>query len=195
MTSDTGDTPSDAAEWTRWSASWRTSDGDPVAKAGLRRRVERRRRRDLVLAALDAATAVGVTAAAAWFAWRDPQPWRVAWAATLAAFFAVALPLALWNRRGTLRPATQTVRGFLDLSALRARRTLRMLRFLPWFGAAEAAAVLALLAVYGPPRAPARGAALLAFLFLGIAAWGWWLARRTRRELAAIEAARRELDD
>ncbi len=181
-------------EWESWTAAWNRGDGEAAA-ALLRRQVERRRRRDIVLSLLDAAVAVGLTAGSAWLAWRDPQPWRVAWAATLAAFFAVGLPLGLWNRRGTLRPASQTVRGFLDLSALRAQRTLRLLRFLPWFCAAEAIAVLALLHTYGPAGAVRRGGLLLAVLFAGIGLWGIWLGRRTRGELTTIVAARRELDD
>jgi hypothetical protein len=181
-------------EWARWTLEWKRGGGEGAAGA-LRREVERRRRRDIAWVALDGLTAVAVTAGSAWLVWRHPEPWVVAWAATLAAFFAVALPLGLWNRRGTLRPASETVLGFLDLSALRARRTLRMLRFLPWFCAAEAVAVLVLLWVYGRPWAVARGAVTIAVLFLGVALWARWLGRRTRLELETIEAARRELED
>jgi hypothetical protein len=187
-------TPERDPEWESWTAAWNQGDGEAAAEL-LRRQVERRRRRDIVQSVLDTALAVGITATSAWFAWRDPQPWRVAWAATIAAFFAAALLLALWNRRGTFRPASQSLRGFLDLSALHARRTLRLLRFLPWFLAAESIAVLALLRIYGSPGAVTRGALLLAAVFAGLGLRWRWLRRRTRDELATLAAARRELDD
>jgi hypothetical protein len=178
----------------RWRAEWRAES--PPAKidlAALRRRVRRRTLGLWVLAAVEMA----ITAAGGWLVtavWRASG--RLADFLLLlgyAAFCLWVFTFAYRNRRGIWAPAGETSRAFLDLSLERCRRRLRSLRFGWGMLAVEAAGLAAWIAARMTERAFACGllAALVALMGLVLAG----LARRTRRELAELEAVARAVGE
>ena len=120
----------------------------------------------------------------------DLAGWEAAWLATLWAFAAIAAGFAWWNRRGTWSPIGGGVAEYARLTRLRCRRQRRSIRFALALFAAEAAAVVALLA--GFDRLTPLAGALLALSAAAVAAWCLATERRVARELAAVEEFERD---
>lgn len=184
--------------WQGLATAWRATDLQPADPAALGERIRNQRTRTALAHAFDVAGAVALIVALAWFAWRSPDSWTLAFAAIQLAVVAAVVAATTWNRRDLWQPAADSVRGHLAWSIRRCRRQLRTVRIAWVLYAVQAVAVPLLVALH--PRAgidAGRIAFTLAFLVafaLVLAAWSRWYARRVQRDLAGLLALQAELD-
>jgi hypothetical protein len=190
-------------EWSAWREAWVSERAanrpvgreaaEPAELAVLRRRLDRQRRRQIAVAAVEWLGALALVAVTVAMLRGGAAAWQIVWLATLWAFTAVAGGFAWWNRRATWRAAGAAVEDAVRLARLRAERQLRTVRFVLLLFAAEVVVVVAQLAWFDrllPVAFAALGAAGIA-----IALWCAVTRRRLRRELARIDAFARELPD
>lgn len=108
-------------------------------------------------------------------------------------YIAVVWTFAVWNRRGTWRPLTETVEGFVAVSVLRCRRGLRSVTFALTVVLAQAlltAGWVVVLAVQNGPAGFSRAMPILtATLSIGpiYLIWAIWYRRLMLRRLAWLE--------
>jgi hypothetical protein len=175
-------------EWTRdWQAA--EPDGSP---ADLRRQVARRSRGLAAVTAGEAVMSAAFATALVRLALDPGHPADVPLAIGLLGVIALAFGFSLWNRRGVWRPRADTVRASLELSLRRARRRLRGLTA----GWGVLALEVLLLLPWAVVRTDQLGSRAVALLFLAVMAGGAAMAlvllgRRTRREIAELEALER----
>ena len=179
-------------ELSRWMEEWKEGSApSPPAALQLASRVRRRTLGLLVLAAGETILTVGALAFIVSVVRRSHGwPDHLAMAGLAVASLS-AVAFSFWNRRGVWRSTASTTAEFLAFSLLRCRRRRRSLRFGWWLLAVE-------LAVLGPWLA-SRGAGVPGYAFLAaVAATAalifTWINRRTRREIAELEAISREID-
>ncbi|HEX5758905.1 MAG TPA: hypothetical protein VF121_06885 [Thermoanaerobaculia bacterium] len=186
----------DEREWEALAEAWSAAAPEAAstaleaASAPLARIVRRHRVRLVAAAASEAGVLLGAAALSAWVLRDGLAGWEAAWLATLWAFAAIAAGFAWWNRRGTWAPIGGGVAEYARLTRLRCRRQRRSIRFALALFAAEAAAVVALLA--GFDRLTPVSGALLALSAAAVAAWCFATERRVARELAAVEEFERD---
>lgn len=178
-------------DWDRWRDDWgSTPVADGPEASALGRSAARRARR---ARALDVATAVGLPALVGGsLAFGADLPDRI-WLLGLLAFF-LLLASQQWSARvWAWRPLAEPTHSFLERHRLRCRRRLRIVRAARWLLGVEALALIPL-AVERIRHAPADTdpthrvvAVVIAIgLLVVAAAWTGWLARDTRRMLAAV---------
>ncbi len=191
-----------------WQADWRDEPpGESPARAidiaAISRRVRRQTVGLAVQLAVSVALTVGGLAVLGWVAARAANAWDWLLLAGFAALFGLALAFEAGSLRGLWRPAAESTSDFLDLSIRRCRRRLRTLRAGAWLLAGEWLLFLPWIHLRSVEKAgqPGGGAGtyllglgLLVALSLACAAASTWLGRRTRRELAALEAMQRGLE-
>ena len=137
-------------EWSGWVDEWRRVDAGPV-EPSLGRRVQSRSRLLAVWVAAEMAIAAIAVMVLTWLAVTSPLAAdRIAMGALAVVCMTTAI-FALWNWRGTWRPADASQRAFLDVSLLRCHRLRRatnsgwwllaveVLCFAPWIAARSGA--------------------------------------------------------
>jgi hypothetical protein len=182
-----------------WRALWQTPPEAPSV-ADLRDRVRReaRQRKVALVAPIAVTIIIGgwiSSRAIASARWED-----VALALETWLFIAVTWTGSLWLGRGTWRPATNTTRGFVDLSIRGCESVIAGLRF----GAVLYLAQLAII-LYWKLRFTSVSAEeliaswpVVAIGWLGVPlffAGGVWLNRKKQAELRALLELRRQLTD
>ena len=137
-------------EWSGWVEEWQRVDAGPV-EPSLGRRVQSRSRLLAVWIATEMAIAAIAVAVLTWFAVTSPLAADRIAMGTLAVVCIATAIVALWNWRGTWRPADASQRSFLDVSLLRCHRLRRatisgwwilaveVLCFVPWIAARSGA--------------------------------------------------------
>jgi len=187
-------------ELASWMEDWQSGGSEPAAeeREAIRRRVKRRTRGLILLAAGELVFSAGVLAFLLGFALRHPHPADRLTMAGLALITLSALGFAAWNRRGLWKARAETTAAFLDLSLVRCRRRQQSLRFAWGMLAVEAALFVPwiwhrLHLDRSTPPSPAEylGAygflaavcAVTAVVLVGLERW-------TRRELRQLEAMR-----
>ena len=184
-------------DWEDLAAAWRATRLPAADVDWLRRRVAAKRRRLLGAHLLDTTWAVALISLLGWFAWRSPEPWALAWAATGAVFTLLVLAVVTWNRRDLWRPAAASVGAHLTWSLRRCRRQLRTIRLAWGVYAGAVVLVAALLGLRGRPLSALDIAFVAGYLLLFAAvqgAWSAWYRRRVRREMARLVELRDELE-
>lgn len=192
-------------EWESWTVEWRAGGEalEPPAKADVRRKARFHTVGLALLTAGEALFSIAALSFVTWWAWREPGGPTVAIALAVFLLLAVVWVYALWNRRGTWRPAIASTREFVEISRLRAQRKLRTIRWLPYFVLFEVllAAPLAFwrsasdpegLARYQETWLPRFGlvALFLLVIWLGLA---WWR-RRVLSEIEELEELREAIE-
>ena len=131
-----------------------------------------------------------------------PDPALMVLGACIIAFVAVASAFSIWNSAGIWQPAGDSVRDFVLLAAERCRRDLRGVRFGLWFAAVETVLLIGWLAWTSDRDVlPEISRLSNVWLVLPVAApsaiivWMLRVKRRAERELAALDAARRQFED
>jgi hypothetical protein len=181
-----------------WRALWTEGDTAPPDIRGI---VARGRRRLVRRMVLDVVVAVSWIAVAIVLIRLRPDPALMTLGAGIIAFVAVACAFSIWNTAGIWQPAGTSVRDHVLLAAERCRRDLRAVRFGLWFAAIETALLVAWLVwTSGRDVLPEISRLSDAWLILPIAvplaivAWLLSWRRRSRSELAALDAVQRGLD-
>ena len=190
------------AELESWQALWSGDEG-PVAPVLDARRIAAQGRRRLVRRmALEVMVAVGWIVVAVTVIRLRPDPALMVLGACIIAFVAVASAFSIWNSAGIWQPAGDSVRDFVLLAAERCRRDLRGVRFGLWFAAVETVLLVGWLAWTSDRDVlPEISRLSNVWLVLPVAApsaiivWMLRVKRRAERELAALDAARRQLED
>ena len=190
------------AELESWQALWSGDEG-PVTPALDARRIAQQGRRRLVRR-----MALEIVMAAAWIVVAitvirlRPDPALMVLGAFIIAFVAVASAFSIWNSAGIWQPAGDSVRDFVLLASERCRRDLRAVRFGLWFAAVETVLLIGWLAWTSDRDVlPEISRLSNVWLVLPVAApsaiivWMLRVKRRAERELAALDAARRQLED
>jgi hypothetical protein len=190
------------AELASWQALWSGDEG-PVAPVLDARRIATQGRRRLVRRmALEIVVAVAWIVVAVTVIRLRPDPALMVLGAGIIAFVAVASAFSIWNSAGIWQPAGDSVRDFVLLAAERCRRDLRGVRFGLWFAAVETVLLIGWLAWTSDRDVlPEISRLSNVWLVLPIAApsaiivWMLRVKRRAERELAALDAARRQFED
>ena len=119
-------------EWLDLAREWQSEDEStraPDIPATIRRRVQRFTWGLYAWTVLEVLSLSVILAFCTSLAWKRPQPLEVTTAVTVWLLAGVATGFALWNRRGTWRPAAATTRAFVELAHERCLRQLRGIRF------------------------------------------------------------------
>lgn len=192
-------------ELREWAADWRSDERQrPALEESVRRRIRQGSRRQVAYTVFEAAIAAAAVVFVARQALRNPEAWNVVAMATLALLAVTAMAFSVWNRTGTWKPSAQSTSAFIDLLTLRLGRRLRGLRAGLVLLGLEAAVLAPWLWLLLADRAERSGLPLTAVRYAGwfglLAAWigafalvCLWLIRRTRRQLAQLEAVRQGL--
>jgi hypothetical protein len=183
------------SDWTTLATDWQAQAEAPSLSVALLLRRERRRR--LLMALLMIAEALISVAALVWslVAVRSMPPTAGAMVVlAVVLYIAMVWGFALWNRRGTWHPLTQTIEGFLGVSLLRCRRGLLSARFAFVVASIQLGVTLFWLTgalLRSPPPAD-RSRLLLALgpslaIGLGFLVWAAWYRRLMGRKLVWLE--------
>jgi hypothetical protein len=182
-----------------WRALW-LEDARPLPD--VRTIVAAGRRRLMRRVVLDCVMAAGWIGIAIALIRLRPEPALLVLGGGILVFVAVASAFSIWNTAGVWSPEGESVRDFLEVAVERCRRDLRAVRFGLWFSAVELVLLVAWLAwTSGHDVLPEISRLSDGWLVLPVAApvavVAWLLAwrRRARAELAALDEARRALED
>lgn len=186
-------------DWSAWTDEWRRVDAAPV-EPSLARRVQSRSRLLAVWVAAEMAIAAVAVMSLIWIAVTSPLAAdRIAMAALAVVCVAAAL-VAIWNWRGTWRPADASQQAFLELSRLRCRRIHRATTGGWWLLAAEVLCFAPWIAARSSVTGAGAGTYVRAYALLAVlvaAAIVFLIAVRrwANREDAAIREIAASLDD
>ncbi|HJR62780.1 MAG TPA: hypothetical protein VJ803_03700 [Gemmatimonadaceae bacterium] len=185
--------------WTTLAADWQATRPRPsIDVAQLAARVHAHRRRMLWLVAAEVVLSIGVVAFGLYALASQRGPLAIFLVADSWLLLAIAWAFAIWNRRSTWRPATETVEAYLELSRTRCQRQLRAVWFTIGVIVLQLVAAVLWRVLGGEAMAAGpvvRSWALIAstLVVAGYLAWGAWYGRRSRRQLAELDRLRDEL--
>lgn len=179
------------SEMAAWQAGWfaQEKDGAALPRFDLRRAVERKRRRMMLVLCGQLAVGAAMLAFSAWFVSVHPSLEWGLWAAVIWAMTFFAVGFAIWNPAGTWKTLQQSSAAFLDLSRRRCAAELRATRVGRWFLAMQ----LAIVAVWLGWDFVRHSLTLRHYLFamgatIALAAvYLVWFAARERRTLGELK--------
>ena len=185
--------------WSSLAADWQAARPRPsVDVAALKARVYQHRRRTLWLVAAEVLLSIAVVVFGVYALARQPRPLAIFLVADGWLLLVVAWAFAIWNRRSTWRPVTETVQAYVQLSRTRCQRQLRAVRFTVIIVAAQLAAVSLWRLLGGDTirTSDEHGSwppVVSVLVVAGYLVWGTWYGRRARGQLAELDRLHGEL--